>query len=235
MKKHILLGKKREDSGRKVKHLRAGGVLPATVYGKKVTSFSVTVQTSEFKKIYHEAGETGLVELTIDKDIHPVLIHNVQIDPVDESLLHVEFYQVDLKVKVKTKVPLQIVGESPAVTERKGVILSLLTEIEVEALPTDLPEHIEVDVTSLAEVGQEITVSQLAVPSEVTILTDLEVSVVKIDALVSKEAEAQAAADAAAAAAATAEVAEAPATEGAATEVKTDEKPADKTTEKSAE
>ena len=234
MKKHILQGKKREESGRKVKHLRAAGELPATVYGKKVTSFSATVPTGEFVKVYREAGETGLIELSIDTVTHPVLIHNVQIDPVNESLLHVEFYEVDLKVKVKTKVPLLIVGQSPAVAERKGVILSLLTEIEVEALPTDLPEHIEVDVTTLSEVGQEITVSQLAVPSDVTILTDLEIGVIKIDALVSREAEAQAAADAEAAAAATSEVA---ATDAAtpATEAKVEEKPADKSTEKSKE
>jgi len=235
MKKHILLGTKREQTGRKVKHMRSSGILPATVYGKKVNSVSISVPTTEFTKVYREAGETGLVELSVDSKIHPVLIHNVQIDPVNESLLHVEFYEVDLKVKVKTKVPLVIVGESAAVTERKGVILSLLTEIEVEALPTDLPEHIEVDVTSLAEVGQEVTVSQLKVPSEVTILTDLEIGVVKIDALVSKEAEAQAAADALAAAAATSEVAPVTDAAGATGETKTEEKPAEKTSEKSGE
>jgi large subunit ribosomal protein L25 len=128
--------------------------------------------------------------------MHPVLIHNVQIDPVDESILHVEFYQVDLKEKVKTKVPLVVVGESPAVAERKGVILSLLTEIDVEALPTDLPEKIEVDVSKLTEVDQEIKVSELQVPAAVTVLSDAVLGVVKVGALVSKEAEAQAAAEA---------------------------------------
>ncbi len=233
MKAHTLNGKKRESLGRKVKHLRMAGELPATVYGKKLTSFSVSVATADFKKVFQEAGETGLIELSVGAETHPVLIHNVQIDPVDERLLHVEFYQVDLKEKVKTKVPLVTVGESPAVAERKGVLLSLLTEIEVEALPTDLPEHIDVDVSSLSEVGQEVTVSQLSIPSGVEILTDKEVALVKVDALVSKEAEAQAAAEAEAAAAAEAEVAPAAGAGTPSEEVKAEEKTAEKPAESS--
>lgn len=229
MKAHTLIGKKRDLVGRKVKKLRVLGTVPATVYGKKLASFSVSVSAADFKKVYQEAGETGLIELSIDKIVHPVLIHNVQIDPVDESLLHVEFYQVDLKVKVKTKVPLLMVGESPAVTERKGVILSLLTEIEVEALPAELPENIEVDISTLADVGQEINVSQLNVPKSVAMLTDLSVVVVKVDALVSKEAEAQAA-EAEAAAAETQAAAESAATVPAA-DVKVEEKPGEKSAE----
>lgn len=228
MKQHTLKGKKRDILGRKVKQLRKAGEVPATVYGKKISSNSVTVAAIDFKKVYKEAGETGLIELVVDSSIHPVLIHNVQQDPVDGTLLHVEFYQVDLKEKVKTKVPLVIIGDSPAVAERKGVVLSLLSEIEVEALPTDLPEKIEVDISILTDVDQEVKVSDLRVISGVTILTDVAVGLVKIGSLVSKEAEAQAEADAQAAA--TKAETETPA-EGAVQpeEAKVEEKPAEKT------
>lgn len=193
MKKYTLQGNKRDIVGRKVKALRKSGIIPATVYGKKVTSESVSVPLDAFLKVYSQAGETGVVELSINGSEKPVLIHHVQRDPVDSSILHIEFYQVDLKEKVRTRVPLEVVGESPAVLEKKGVVLTLISEIEVEALPTDLPERIEVDVSKLTDVDQEIQVSGLRVPSGVEVLTDKDVSVVKIGELVSKEAEAQAA------------------------------------------
>lgn len=199
MKKHTLKGDSREVIGRKVKKLRAEGLLPATVYGKKIGSSNLVVSASDFAKTYMETGETGLIELAVGSDLKPVLVHHVQRDPVKNTILHVEFHQVDLKEKVHANVPLSLVGEAPAVAQKVGVLLSLLSEIEVEALPTDLPEKIEVDVTSLSEVGQELKVSDLQVPSGVAVLSDATISVVKVGELVSKEAEEQAAAEVAAA------------------------------------
>lgn len=196
MKTYTLQGNSREVLGRKVKNLRRSGQTPATVYGKKVESTSVSVSADEFARVYEGAGETGVVELKLGSGTKPVLIHNVQRDPVDGSILHVEFYQVDLNEKVTTNVPLNVVGESPAVAEHKGVILKLVSEVEVEALPRELPEKIDVDISALTDVDQEITVSQLTVLSGVTIKTDGTVAIVKVGALVSKEAEAQAATEA---------------------------------------
>jgi len=200
MKKYSLSATVRELVGRKVKNLRAKGEVPATVYGKDVKSVSVAVSRDAFIKVYTAAGETGLIELSVAGDIRPVLIHTVQKDAVKGELLHVEFYQVNLKQKVKTNVPLEFTGEAPAVTQKVGVLLTLIDEVEVEALPTDLPEKIMVDVTKLAAVDEEVKVGDIAVPSGVTILTAPDQSVVRVGSLVSKEAEAQAAADAAAAA-----------------------------------
>lgn len=227
MKKHTLKGESREIVGRKVKKLRADGLLPVTVYGKKVDSQNLVVSASDFAKTYMETGETGLIELAVGSDLKPVLVHHVQRDPVRNTILHVEFHQVDLKEKVHANVPLVLVGEAPAVAQKVGVLLTLLSEIEVEALPTDLPEKIEVDVTSLAEVGQELKVSDLRAPSGVAVLSDAAISVVKVGELVSKEAEEQAAAEVAAAeeAAAPAE-GEAPAEDA--------EKPAEASAEKPA-
>jgi large subunit ribosomal protein L25 len=233
MKKHALKGQKRTVVGRKVKVLRKQGNLPATVYGKKVASVSLSISRDAFVSVYKETGETGLIELSIDGDVRPVLVHTVQVDPVTSELLHIEFHQVDLKEKVHAKVPVELVGESPAVVQKLGVLLTVLDEIEVEALPTDLPEKITIDVAGLTEVDQEFTVEKLSVPSSVTVLTEGHLTVVKVGPLVTKEAEEQAAAEEAASAEAAAATAEAatPAGEGATAEKSQDgaaKPPADK-------
>lgn len=200
MKKHSLTATARTQVGRKVKILRKEGKLPATVYGKGIKSASVTIAGDAFAKVYAEAGETGLIELHVDRDTRPVLVHNVQVDPVSNARLHVEFHQVDLKEKVHAKVPVELVGESPAIAQKLGVLLTVLNDIEVEALPAELPEKIEVDVTRLVGVDQEVKVSDITLASGVTVLTDAGLTVVKVGPLVTKEAEAQAVAEEAAAA-----------------------------------
>ncbi len=214
MKKYTLQAEKRTAVGRKVGKLRKAGAIPATVYGKKIKSVSLVVAADTFAKLYQEAGETGLVELTVGSVVVPVLIHSVQLHPVTRALLHVEFFQVDLKEKVKTRVPVVLSGEAAVIREKTGVLLSVLDEVEVEALPTDLPDRLTLDVAGLTAVNQELKVGDIPVPAGVTVLSDAGLTVVKISALVSKEAEAQAAEEAAAAAAAA--PTEAPAQEGAA-------------------
>ena len=192
MKKYTLIGKIRADTGRKVKNLRLKGTLPANVYGKGLESLSLEVDALAFKAIFAHAGETGVIELTVDSTVKPVLIHNIQRDPVSADILHVEFYQVDLKQKVKTNVPLIFVGEAPTVVSKTAVLLTLLSEVEVEALPAELPEKIEVDVSVLTDLNQEVLVSDLVIPVGVSILTDISVGIVKATAIVSKEAQEEA-------------------------------------------
>lgn len=225
MQQYTLSGNVRIQEGRKVKKLRTNGVLPATIYGNQVKSVSIELPLTEFEKVYKQAGETGLIDLVIDGKKLPVLIHTVQIDAVNEKILHVEFYQVDLKEKVKTNVPIVLVGVAPVASEKKGVLLSLITEIEVEALPSHLPDKLEVSIELFTEVGQELKVSDIRVPSDVKVITEPDVLVIKVSPLVSKEAQkAQADAEAAAAAQVQAEVAEAP-KEGEAPGVTAEEKP----------
>jgi len=209
MKKITLSVEKRKVLGKKVKRLRKEGVLPANVYGKDVKSESVQVPYKEFEKVYKEAGETGLVDLQVDGQVRPVLIHNIQFDPVSHETLHADFYQVNLKEKVKTMVPLLFTGEPLAATNKIGILLEQLSEVEVEALPTDLPENVEVNVEHLANLDEQITIADLKLPQGVTVLNDPSQVVAKIGELITKEAKEQAAADAAAAEAAKA--AEAPA------------------------
>lgn len=230
MKKHSLAATKRDSLGRKVKKLRVAGQLPATVYGKKVESTSITVASEAFTKTYEDAGETGLVELSVGGTVRHVLIHHVQKHPVTGAILHVEFHQVDLREKVHAKIPIVLIGESPVVSEKRGVVLSILDEVEVEALPTELIENIEVDVAHLVEVGQEVKVKDLTISAGLTVLSDAELTIVKIGSLITKEAASEAAAEAAKAAETAAaapaegeEAAETPAAEGSAPAEKTKE------------
>lgn len=219
---------KRETTGRKVKKLRREGILPSSIFGKGVKSLSVQIPLQDFLKVYRQAGETGIVEITVagEKKTRPVLIKNVQFHPVKRTPLHVDLHQVDLSVKVRAMVPLIITNEAPAVREKIGALLTPAQEVEVEALPMDLPEKIAVDVSALSELDQEVKVKDLALDrNKITVLTDSELVVAKIGALISKEAEelakeeAAKAAEAAAAAAPPAEErAPAPPAEGATAE-----------------
>lgn len=197
--------------GRKTKQLRKTGVIPANVYGKKITSVAIQVEVKEFERIFSLAGETSLVELVFNNKTHPVLIHNVSYHPVTDFPLHIDFLQVDLKEKVTTRVSLHIKGESPAVKDKIGTLLTILSEIEIEALPTDLPDKIEVDISSLTKVGDVIKVGQLVVDKKIKIISLTDAELVKIAPLISKEAEAMAKeAEAAAATAAETTPAETP-------------------------
>ncbi|MCL5438842.1 MAG: 50S ribosomal protein L25 [Patescibacteria group bacterium] len=208
MKRQKLAVEPRKVLGKKVKKLRKEGVLPANIYGKNIKSIAVQVPLKEFEKTYKEVGETGLIDLELKGELKPVLIHNVQLDHITDLPLHTDFYQVNLKEKVKTAVPLILVGEAKAVTDKVGILLQPLSEVEVEALPEDLPENVEVKVDYLANIDEQITVGDLKVPQEITVHTDPSQVIVKVTELVSKEAEEQAAVEAAAAAEAKAETAE---------------------------
>jgi large subunit ribosomal protein L25 len=209
MKKHILKANSRKTTGRKVKKLRKLGLLPGNVYGKKIKSFAVEVDSKEFNKIYKEAGETGIVDLTIDGKVVPVLIHKIQYHPVEETLLHVDLYQVNLKEKVTATVSVELRGEAEAVKNKVGALLTLISHIEVEALPADLPEKIEIEISNLKTLGDSVKISDIKISEKIKILVEKDLDVVKVVPLVSKEAEKMAAeAAAAAAAAATASIAE---------------------------
>lgn len=215
MKRPKITVEKRTILGKKVKKLRREGILPANIYGKDIKSLAVALPAKEFETVFKEVGETGLVDVAVNGEVKPALIHNVQIEPLSNQYLHADFYQVNLKEKIKAMVPIVAVGEAKAVLDKVGIILQPLSEVEVEALPEDLPEKIEVNVEKLATLDEQITIGSLKAPQGVEILTDPEQVVVKVAALVSKEAEELAAQEAAAAEAAKAEAAPAEAVEGA--------------------
>ncbi|MEM2145264.1 MAG: 50S ribosomal protein L25 [Candidatus Jordarchaeaceae archaeon] len=182
MNRLTLVAEKRKIVGRKVKKLRREGILPANLYGKKIKSQEVQVKLSDFEKVYKEAGETGLVELVVNGDKKPVLIHNVQFDPIQDNPLHVDFLQVDLKEKVTAQIPVELVGESPAEKQGLGTVVQYVDEIEVEALPVDLPDKFEIDASRLSEVDQAVLVKDLRVDSKkVEVKVDPEQIIAKVE------------------------------------------------------
>lgn len=187
MKNPTLTATPRTVLGKQVKKLRREGQLPANVYGKGLPSISIQVESKAFKDVFAESGETGLIDLMVEGKKHPVLVKNLQMNYQNHMPLHVDFYQVNLKEKVKAMVPLVLTGEAKAVTENVGTLLQTLNEVEVEALPAELPENIEVNIENLAEVDDQITISELTAPEGVTILTDEGQVVAKIAEIVVEE------------------------------------------------
>lgn len=183
----------RDIIGKKVKRLRADGLLPAHVYGKGLETEHVSVDTKVFLQTFKQAGETTLIDLKIgDETVKPVLVRGVQHNAVTGHPIHVDFYQVNLNVAVKVPVPLELVGDEPEkVKLGEAIVLQTLNELEVEALPTDLIEKIEVNISSLVEIDDAITVGQLTFDREkLTISADPEEVVVKLAPAVSAEMEA---------------------------------------------
>jgi large subunit ribosomal protein L25 len=182
MTKTILKAEERIIKGRKVKKLRKEGFLPGNIYGKKIKSQSVQVNLKDFEKVFKETGETGLFSLIVGKSEKPVLIHNLQLDPVTDIPLHVDFLQVDLKEKIEADIPVELVGESPAEKQAIGTVVQYINEIQVVALPADLPEKFEVDTSSLVEVDQAILVKDLKYEkNKVEIKTGAEEIVAKVE------------------------------------------------------
>lgn len=170
----------REITGKKVKKLRKTGIIPAVLYGHNIKSTPLAVDTKEFSKIFKQAGETSLLQLTIGGKKHNVLIHDSARDPLSGEILHVDFFEVRMDEKLKTKVPLVFVGESAAAKFEGGILVKALQEVEAEALPQDLPKEIEVDISGLKVFEDKIHVKDLKIASSVKILADPEDMVVSV-------------------------------------------------------
>lgn len=191
MKHPQLKVEKRKILGKKVKNLRKEGIIPANIYGKDIKSASIQVSFKDFEKIYKQVGSTGIVDVEFDGKTIPSLIHSIQTD-YHKNPLHADFFKVNLKEKIKTMIPLSFVGEPKAVSEKLGLLMEILHEVEVEALPEELPEHIEINVENLSSVGEQTTVGDIKAPQGVTILTDPGQVVAKIGELVVEEPEPEA-------------------------------------------
>jgi large subunit ribosomal protein L25 len=171
----------RDVLGKKVKVLRRQGVTPANIYGSHVDSQSIQVVTEELRHVIKTAGRNDIVYLRLDgDDPRPTFVRDIQQNPVTDAILHVDFLQISLREKVKADVPIHLVGLAPAVDTYQGILMHGLDHVSVEALPTEVPSFIEVDVTSLAEINQALHVSDVPVPDGVTILTDVEQVIAKV-------------------------------------------------------
>ena len=162
--------------------LRESGQTPAVVYGHGSDTLNVSVNTRELEKIYAQAGGNKIVGLKVDDDkMKNALIHDVQLDSRTGHLTHVDFYLVKMNEKIKTEIPVHVTGESTAVYQQEGSLIRPLEVIEVEALPGDLPESFEIDISVLDDFSKSITVADLKIPSGVEVLTAPEELLAKVE------------------------------------------------------
>lgn len=189
MNKYVLKAEKRTLTGKKTKKLRRVGTVPGNVFGKSIESCSVQFSSVEFNRVYKESGETSLIWLSIEGESkeRPTLVKSISFNPMTGDIVHVDLHQVNLKEKVSAWIPVEVVGESEAVKQGLAALDTQLKEIEVEALPTDLPESIIFDIAELKEIGDHLKVSDIKLPSGVELLTDPESLVVSLSALQKEE------------------------------------------------
>ena len=166
--------KTREVTGKNVRILRRDGVVPAELYGHGFKNVHLTVGVKDLAKALKEAGTTTIVNLVLNTQKHPALIHDVSHNYLTGEIEHVDFYQVRMDEKITAKVPLEFKGEAPAVKALGAVLNKSMSEIEVEALPQDLPHNLIVDLSSLDAMDKTIYVRDIAVPKGVKILVDPE-------------------------------------------------------------
>lgn len=166
--------------GKRSRRLHREGKLAAVVYGHATDATPLVLDRLEFQKVFVKSGRTHLVDLIVDGKTEKVLVREIQTHPRRQGPIHVDFYQVNLEEKIRVEVPVHLVGESAAVKRGDADVLQPIHALEVECLPTSIPEHFEVDLTPLAEIDDGLRVSELDVPGGVTVLADPDELVVKI-------------------------------------------------------
>lgn len=167
-----LIAKPREVIGKKVKALRKKGLLPGVIYSEGKPADSLEMNLGEFQKVWKEAGESSIIELDMDGQKKNVLIKDVQTDPIKDTPTHVDFYSVRMDKRIEAMVPLSFAGEAPAVKNLGGVLVKVIYELEVEALPANLPSELEVNISKLAMFEDRFLVSDLKLPEGVKVLAN---------------------------------------------------------------
>lgn len=182
--------KKRIVFGKQNKLLREQGFIPAVLYGKKTPACSLQVNVQDFKAAYKEAGDTDIIDLIIvgdkRKQTKSVLIQNVSNHFLDGSPLHIDFFEVEMDKLITARIPVNFTGESPAV-KVGGVLVKPTSEIEVEALPMDIPHEIIVDISSLTDFDQTLYIKDINFPSKVKVLIDENTPVITVNAPITEE------------------------------------------------
>lgn len=175
MEKVILEAKTRDVFGRKTNKSRKAGIIPAVVYGKGIAGTNIWVKLLDFKRLIKKSGESTVIDLKIDeKDNRNVLIYDTQKDPVRDTYVHIDFFQVRMDEEIETEVELEYIGEAPAVKELGGVLVKNIDAIKVKCLPADLPSSIEVNIASLKTFEDRICLGDLNISKKIELSIDLE-------------------------------------------------------------
>lgn len=167
-----LKAQKRTLIGKRVKTLRKNGQLPGVLYGAGIESVPIELDGREASRLLTRASGSTLIELDLADESHTVLVRGVQRDIIRGDYLHVDFLNVAMDETIRAEVPIELIGEAPAAEEAGVVLLTGVTTVEVEALPADLPDRIAVDLEILENLDDSITVSDLFLGDQLTILTE---------------------------------------------------------------
>ena len=172
---------KREVLGKKVRFLRNNGIVPVHLFGHDVESQSLQGDAMTLNKVVAHAGHTRLIDLKVGKSkkAHSVMVREVQKDPVRGSLIHVDFYEVNMAEKIKVEVPIVLVGESPALKIRENMLNQNLNTLTIECLPDKMVDQIQVDISSIQEVDQAVHVKDIVLP-DIAILNDPDLVIAKV-------------------------------------------------------
>lgn len=164
----------REVLGKKVKKLRRDGVLPANLYGRGMDSVALQMPLQRARQMLYAHGTNTLINVKVagEKEPRPVIVRDIKRHPVSGNVLHVDFYQVDLSRTLKAFVPITLIDDAPAVAVHGGILLQGIDSVQLEALPSDMPDHLEISVAGLEEIDDQVTVAALVVGAGVTILSD---------------------------------------------------------------
>lgn len=187
-----LKAQKRTVFGKQSESLRRQGLIPAVLYGKKTPACSLQVDAQDFKSVYKEAGDTDIINLVIQgsekekEEAKNVLIQSVGSHFLDGAPLNIDFFEVEMDKPITARIPVNWIGESPAV-KLGGVLVKSISEIEVEALPMDIPHAIDVDISSLQDFKQTIYVKDLVFSDQVKVLVDANTPVVTVNEPLSEE------------------------------------------------
>lgn len=173
--------------GSKVKEIRRQGFVPAVLYGKNQDSMPLQVPVKDFARVLKEAGESTLVYVSVGDQSFPTIIHDVTRDALTDQILHADFHKVRLDQKIKANVPVVFEGESPAVKELGGIFVRNVNELEVEALPQDLPHEIKIDLSGLKNLNDQILLKDIMLADKVKLMGNEEEIIAKIQEPLTEE------------------------------------------------
>ena len=186
----VLTAEKRAVIGKQVRGLRRQGKLPAVIYGHHLQPVAITLDARETSRLIAGITPSHLITIQVGKEKHTVLVREKQRHPVQGVLLHIDFLAVSMTEKLRANIFIELVGDAPAVKEFDGLLVTGVEEVEVECLPKDLPERIQVDISGLRQIGDSLHVRDIQFSSAVDILTDPGEMVVLVTAPALEEAEA---------------------------------------------
>lgn len=189
MEKVVINATKRTVIGKQVSALRRDAKLPGVIYGHKVDPIAITMELKESTRVLNNATSSSVIIINLDGVEYAALVREKQRDYLKNRFIHVDFQAVSQTEKIRAEVNIEMVGHAPAVKDYNGVVVEGISKVNVEALPKDLPERFVVDLSNLKQIGDSITLRDIAIPAGVDVLDDLDETIIMINNPAAEEIE----------------------------------------------